>query len=86
MRKRIISDPEILSGTPVFEGTRIPLEHIMGLLRKGISAAEIAEDHPALSRQDIAFARARLRLSKSRGSAGRPAIQPIQLRRKSRAA
>jgi hypothetical protein len=41
---RIVSDPEILSGEPVFKGTRIPLEHIAGLFRKGVSEAEIRED------------------------------------------
>jgi len=59
MRRQIISDPEILSGTPVFEGTRIALEHVAGMIRRGASVAEIAEDFPALSNEDFEYARQR---------------------------
>jgi uncharacterized protein (DUF433 family) len=84
MRKRIVSDPEILSGTPCFRGTRIPLDHIAGLIRKGVSMNEITEDYPSLSEQDIAYARVFVRLVKPSPSSR--AIKPIQLRRKTRAA
>jgi uncharacterized protein (DUF433 family) len=84
MRERIISDPAILSGTPVFRGTRIPLDHVAGLLRKGVSAAELAEDYPALSPEDIALARVHAQLESSAAESSQ--IKPIQLRRKSRAA
>ena len=30
--KRIISDPDILGGKPVVDGTRLSVEHILGLL------------------------------------------------------
>lgn len=83
MEKRIVSDPEILSGTPVFRGTRIPLEHIVGLIRNGIAMSEITEDYPALSMKDIAFARVYARLVKTKPARE---IRPIQLRRKTRAA
>jgi len=86
MKERIVSDPAILSGTPVFRGTRIPLEHIAGLLRKGVSVLEIAEDYPALSRQDIAYARAFSRRRGTQASRDSVAPKPIQLRRKTRAA
>src|SRR5271168_4666218 len=52
---RIVSDPEVLGGERVFKGTRIPLEHLAGLVRKGVSEAEIREDYPALSHLDLAF-------------------------------
>jgi uncharacterized protein (DUF433 family) len=84
MRKRIVSDPEILCGTPVFRGTRIPLDHIAGLIRKGVPVSEIAEDYPSLSEQDIAYARVFERLAKP--SPGDRKIRPIELRRKARAA
>ena len=86
MRKRITSDPAVLSGTPVFRGTRIPLDHIVGLLRKGVPLSEIAEDYPSLSRQDIAFARVYLRLKPGRTTPDSASIKPIHLRRKRRAA
>jgi uncharacterized protein (DUF433 family) len=83
MRKRVVSDPEILGGTPVFRGTRIPLEHIVGLIRKAVSMTEITEDYPSLSEKDIEYARVYARLVKPSPSR---TIKPIQLRRKSRAA
>ena len=56
-RRRIVSSPEILSGEPVFRGTRVPLQHVASLYRKGVPEHEIAEDFPALSDRDLAYAR-----------------------------
>ncbi len=74
-RRRIVSDPAILSGEPVFEGTRIPLAHIAGLVAKGVAAAEIAEDYPALHDADISYAALH---SKIRRDPGRPR-KPLQV-------
>jgi uncharacterized protein (DUF433 family) len=81
-RQRIVSSPEVLSGEPVFQGTRIPLEHIAGLFRKGISEQEIAEDFPALNDRDLAYARIYSRMG---AGPGRPR-KPLQIRRKTKAA
>ena len=56
-KRRIISDPDVLSGEAVFLGTRISLEHIAALFRKSVSEKEIAEDFPQLSSRDLHFAR-----------------------------
>jgi uncharacterized protein (DUF433 family) len=69
---RIVSDPEILSGEPVFKGTRIPLEHIAGLFRKGVSEAEIREDYPAVIDPDLAFASIHARMSLPPGRPRKP--------------
>ena len=69
---RIVSTPDILSGEPVFKGTRIPLEHIAGLFRKGISEAEIREDYPTLSALDLAFASIHARMGPPPGRPGKP--------------
>jgi uncharacterized protein (DUF433 family) len=69
---RIVSDPEILSGEPVFKGTRIPLEHIAGLFRKGVSEAEIREDYPAVIDPDLAFASIHARMSPPPGRPRKP--------------
>jgi uncharacterized protein (DUF433 family) len=74
---RIVSGPETLGGEPVFKGTRIPLEHIAGLFRKGINEAEIREDYPSLSDLDFAFAAIHARMSPP---PGRPR-KPLQLGR-----
>jgi uncharacterized protein (DUF433 family) len=74
---RIVSDPETLGGEPVFRGTRIPLEHVAGLFRKGVSETEIREDYRALSDLDLAFASIHARMSPP---PGRPR-KPLQLGR-----
>ena len=55
--RRIVSSPDILGGEPVFRGTRIPLQHVASLFRKGVPEQEIAEDLPGLSAKDLAYAR-----------------------------
>lgn len=39
----IVSDKEVLSGKPTIKGTRIPVEHIVGLLEQGWTENEILE-------------------------------------------
>jgi len=56
-RQRVVSSPEVLGGEPVFRGTRIPLQHVASLFRKGVPEQEIAEDFPNLSARDFAYAR-----------------------------
>jgi uncharacterized protein (DUF433 family) len=70
--RRIVSNPEILGGEPVFGGTRIPLQHIAGLVRKGVSEAEIREDYPSLSNLDLAFASIHARMSPPPGRPRKP--------------
>lgn len=83
MTKPIVSDPEILSGTPVFLGTRIPLEHVVGLVRNGVSEAELAEDFPSLDKEDFAYARDYARQHEA--PSPKP-LKPLQLRRTTKAA
>lgn len=70
--KRIISDPEIMAGEPVFAGTRIPLAHISGLIAKGVPREEIAEDYPALSRADLDFAAIHSKMKRNPGRPRKP--------------
>ena len=44
------SDPEILGGTPVFVGTRIPLRNLIDYLEGGNSLNEFLDDFPSVSR------------------------------------
>jgi uncharacterized protein (DUF433 family) len=51
-------DPEILGGTPVFVGTRVPVTTFVDHLVGGISLDEFLEDFPSVRReQAIAFLR-----------------------------
>jgi uncharacterized protein (DUF433 family) len=56
-RRRVVSSPEVLGGEPVFRGTRIPIQHVASLFRKGVLEQEIAQDFPDLSARDLAYAR-----------------------------
>lgn len=51
--KRIILDPDILGGKPVVEGTRLSIEHILGLLARNMSPQEIVEAYPVLTVEDV---------------------------------
>jgi uncharacterized protein (DUF433 family) len=66
-RRRIVSDPEILVGEPVFAGTRIPLAHIVGLIARGVPLNEIREDYPSLHPFDLAFAAIHAKMKRSPG-------------------
>ena len=45
------SDPEILGGTVVFKGTRVPLQNLIDYLEGGYCLEEFLEDFPSVSRQ-----------------------------------
>ena len=44
------SDPEILGGTPVFVGTRVPLRNLIDYLERGQSLDDFLNDFPSVSR------------------------------------
>ena len=48
---RIVSDPEILGGTPVFVGTRVPVRILFEHLEAGDSLEVFLEDFPSVSRE-----------------------------------
>ena len=43
-------DPEILGGTPVFVGTRVPAQALTDYLAAGRSLAEFLDDFPSVTR------------------------------------
>lgn len=45
------SDPEILGGTPVFVGTRVPLQALIDYLEGGHSLETFLDDFPTVSRE-----------------------------------
>jgi uncharacterized protein (DUF433 family) len=54
-------DPDILGGTPVFVGTRVPVQTLLDYLEAGDSITEFLEDFPSVSRDQTVAA---LRLAK----------------------
>ena len=45
------SDPEILGGTPVFVGTRVPVQALIDYIEGGHSLEEFLEDFPTVTRE-----------------------------------
>ena len=56
LRQIVGSNPDIMGGTPVFRGTRIPVDLVADMLAQGVSAEEILEGYPTLDREKIAMA------------------------------
>lgn len=51
MRDTLINrDPEILGGTPVFFGTRVPVRALIDYLEAGDTLDEFLDNHPTVSR------------------------------------
>lgn len=49
-------DPEILHGTPVFKGTRVPVDTLFDYLATGDSLDEFLEDFPSVKREQAEMA------------------------------
>ena len=52
----IHSDPEILGGTPVFVGTRVPLRNLIDYLERGHSLDEFLDAFPTVRREQAVAA------------------------------
>jgi len=53
IRSIIIIDNEIMSGIPVFTGTRVPVESLFDHLEAGITIEIFLEDFPSVSREQV---------------------------------
>lgn len=51
--ERIVIDPEVMMGKPVIRGTRITVELLLRKLAEGATEAELREDYPQLTIEDI---------------------------------
>jgi len=50
---RIVSNPNVMLGKPVVEGTRITVELILEKLSCGESVEQILDSHPTLTREGV---------------------------------
>jgi len=84
MEESVVRDPEIMSGTPVFKGTRIPVDLVADMLAQGATVEEILEGYPTLSRERISLAPLYRRVFPRRGRPRRhPWLQKRAIRKKS---
>jgi uncharacterized protein (DUF433 family) len=52
-RKYIIADNDILLGKPTLKGTRLSVEHIIGLLAQGWTEQQILENYPRINQESL---------------------------------
>jgi uncharacterized protein (DUF433 family) len=52
----VYSDPEILGGTPVFVGTRVPVKSLFDYLEAGDSLDEFLDSFPSVTREQAVAA------------------------------
>ncbi len=71
--RMIVSDPDVMKGTPVYRGTRIPVHAIAGMLAQGATLQEILEGYPALTRKAVELAPV---YAKAFPRRGRPPARP----------
>ncbi len=53
MKKVINVDKEILGGTPVFMGTRVPVKNLFDYIEDGETIAEFLEDFPSVKKEQV---------------------------------
>jgi uncharacterized protein (DUF433 family) len=53
LQNRIVAKPEICGGLPCIKGTRIYVAVILDALAEGLSADEVLEHFPSLTKEDI---------------------------------
>ena len=44
-------DPEIMSGTPVFAGTRVPIQNLFDYIEGGEDLSEFLDDFPSVTKE-----------------------------------
>jgi uncharacterized protein (DUF433 family) len=47
----IVRDPDILGGTPVFRGTRVPFDTLLDYIEGGQTLDEFLDDFPTVTRE-----------------------------------
>ena len=53
LHRIIHSDPEIMGGTPVFVGTRVPLQNLIDYLEGGESVEDFLDAFPTVTREQV---------------------------------
>ena len=56
MRDRISVDPQVCSGKPCIQGTRIMVKNILGMIAGGYTLEKILQAYPELTHEDVSEA------------------------------
>ncbi len=52
-KKRVVVDPDVMTGKPVIRGTRITVELLLRKLSEGATEEELFEAYPQLEKEDL---------------------------------
>lgn len=55
LKKYIVIDKEILGGTPVVAGTRIPIKRLSALIRQGYNSDALKKEYPHVSTKKLQY-------------------------------
>lgn len=66
-QEMVVEDPEILSGTPVIRGTRIPVHDVASLVDAGTPTQELMEIYPTLTPSQLQLASLYAKANPQRG-------------------
>ena len=72
----VVEDPEILSGTPVVRGTRIPVHQVAALFDTGHPVEEIVKIYPRLTKSQVELASIYAKAVPQRGRPKRLQLPP----------
>jgi uncharacterized protein (DUF433 family) len=54
MKEAVVSrNPEVMGGTPVFAGTRVPVQTLLDYLKGGESIDDFLEGFPSVTREQV---------------------------------
>jgi uncharacterized protein (DUF433 family) len=53
MKPVVSRDPEVMSGTPVFPGTRVPVQTLLDYLEAGDSIDDFLDGFPSVTREPV---------------------------------
>ena len=56
VEQMVVSNPEVMGGTPVYRGTRIPVDLVATMSAQGATVEEIVDGYPALTREQVELA------------------------------
>ncbi len=53
LKGMVVADPQIMGGTPVFAGTRVPLQNLIDSLEGGESIEDFLDGFPSVKREQV---------------------------------
>jgi uncharacterized protein (DUF433 family) len=53
LKETVVCDPDIVGGTPVFKGTRVPVQNLIACLEAGDSIDLFLYDFPSVTRKQV---------------------------------